>query len=180
MVHGAQWVHRPRKRLRSQRARHLSRPIVVRRISCTVQRVGVSEWLHETVELRSEPVLKVNGRSRCSVHRVPLAFPPFGPPVFEPYPDSGLCEVRPHGYLFPGAHVRISVSGERGLQFLELLRSEMRPLSPLPFRVFVIFNVSVFAVVSDHANSRVYTLSFYTGSTDRVHPPFSVTISTPR
>jgi hypothetical protein len=31
------------------------------------------------------------------------------------HPDSGLGEIRPHGYLFSSAHVRIPVSSERGL-----------------------------------------------------------------
>lgn len=73
----------------SQKNSHLGRPIVVRRVSRTVQRIGVSEWLHEAVELCSEPVLKVHSRSRCGVHCIPLAFPPLGPPVFEPY----LCII---------------------------------------------------------------------------------------
>jgi len=64
---------------------HLSCPIIVRRVSCTVQRVSVSKWLHETIELCSESVFKVHGSRSSSVHGVPFAFPPLGPPVFEPY-----------------------------------------------------------------------------------------------
>lgn len=64
---------------------HLCRPIVVRRVSGAVQRVGIGKRLHETVELRSESVFEVHGRRRRSVHGVPFAFPPLGPSVFEPY-----------------------------------------------------------------------------------------------
>lgn len=69
---------------------HLSRPVVVRRVSGTVQRVGVGKRLHEAVKLRAESVFEVDGRCRCGVHSVSLAFPPLGPSIFEPY----LCNIK--------------------------------------------------------------------------------------
>lgn len=48
------------------------------------------------------------------------------------HPDPGLCEVGPHGYLLPRAHVRVAVALESGLQFLQLLAGEVGPLPPLP------------------------------------------------
>jgi len=77
----------PNKTVKNARAvgkTHLCRPIVVRRVSGAVQRVGVGERLHETVELRAETVFEVDRGRRSRVHRVPLAFPPLGPPVLEP------------------------------------------------------------------------------------------------
>lgn len=47
------------------------------------------------------------------------------------YPDPGLCEVGPHGDLLPGAHVRVAVALEGGLELLQLLASEVGPLPPL-------------------------------------------------
>lgn len=84
------------------------------------------------------------------------------------HPDSGFGEIRPHGYLLSGAHVRVPVPGERGLEFLELLRSEMCPLSSLSLRVLVVFDIGVFAVVDHHADTRVDAFRFYTGNADRV------------
>ena len=49
----------------------------------------------------------------------------------EPYPDPGLGEVGPHGDLLPGAHVRVAVPLEGGLQLLQLLAGEVGPLPPL-------------------------------------------------
>lgn len=49
------------------------------------------------------------------------------------YPDPGLCEIGPHGYLLPCAHVRIAIPLESGLQFLQLLAGEVSPLPPLAF-----------------------------------------------
>lgn len=66
------------------------------------------------------------------------------------HPDSGLCEVGPHGYLLPGAHVRVTIALEGGLQFLQLLAGEMSPLPPLPLllgrvvRRVVIFILDLF------------------------------------
>lgn len=48
------------------------------------------------------------------------------------HPDPGLCEVGPHGYLLPRAHVRVAIPLESGLQFLQLLAGEVSPLPPLP------------------------------------------------
>lgn len=47
------------------------------------------------------------------------------------YPHSGLGQVGPHGDLLPGAHVRVAVPLEGGLQLLELLAGEVSPLPPL-------------------------------------------------
>lgn len=47
------------------------------------------------------------------------------------YPDSGLGQVCPHGYFFSGAHVRVPVPLESGLQLLQLLAGKMSPLPPL-------------------------------------------------
>jgi len=47
------------------------------------------------------------------------------------HPDAGLCEVGPHGDLLAGAHVRVSVPLEGGLQLLQLLAGEVSPLPPL-------------------------------------------------
>lgn len=84
------------------------------------------------------------------------------------HPDSGLGEIRPHGYLLSGAHVRVPVPGERGLQFLELLRREVRPLSPLSLRVLVVLDVGVLAVVRDAADARVDAFGLYAGHAERV------------
>ena len=62
------------------------------------------------------------------------------------YPDSRFGEVRPHRNLLPDAHVRISVPGEEGLELLQLLRREVRPLSSLPFLVLSVFRVVELAV----------------------------------
>jgi len=48
-----------------------------------------------------------------------------------PYPHSGLGEVGPDGDLLAGAHVRVAVPLEGGLQLLQLLAGEVRPLPPL-------------------------------------------------
>lgn len=47
------------------------------------------------------------------------------------YPHSGLGQVGPHSDLLPGAHVRVAVPLEGGLQLLELLAGEVSPLPPL-------------------------------------------------
>ncbi|TNN70806.1 hypothetical protein EYF80_018940 [Liparis tanakae] len=41
------------------------------------------------------------------------------------HPDAGLCEVGPHGYLLPRAHVRVAIPLESGLQFLQLLAEDI-------------------------------------------------------
>lgn len=46
-------------------------------------------------------------------------------------PDPSLCEVSPHGYLLPCAHVRVAIPLESGFQFLQLLAGEVSPLPPL-------------------------------------------------
>lgn len=46
------------------------------------------------------------------------------------YPDSGLSEVGPHGYLLSGAHVRVPVPLKGGLELLQLLAREVSSLSP--------------------------------------------------
>ena len=48
------------------------------------------------------------------------------------HPDSGLCDVGPHGDLLAGAHVGVAVAREERLQLLQLLRGEVRALPPLP------------------------------------------------
>ena len=47
------------------------------------------------------------------------------------HPDAGLCEVGPDGDLLAGAHVRVAVPLEGGLQLLQLLAGEVGPLPPL-------------------------------------------------
>ena len=47
------------------------------------------------------------------------------------HPDPCLSEVGPHCNLLSGAHVRVAVSLEGGLQLLELLAGEVSPLSSL-------------------------------------------------
>lgn len=66
------------------------------------------------------------------------------PPRLESYPDSGLGEVGPHGYLLSCAHVRVAVPLKGGLELLQLLAGEM---SPLPSR-FLLFGVVCVAIVT--------------------------------
>lgn len=47
------------------------------------------------------------------------------------YPNPGLRQVGPHRDLLPGAHVRVAVPLEGGLQLLQLLAGEVSPLPPL-------------------------------------------------
>lgn len=47
------------------------------------------------------------------------------------HPDSSLSEVGPDGDLLAGAHVRVAVALEGGLQLLQLLAGEVGPLPPL-------------------------------------------------
>ena len=49
------------------------------------------------------------------------------------HPDAGLCEVGPDSDLLAGAHVRVAVPLESGLQLLELLAGEVGPLPALLF-----------------------------------------------
>ena len=67
----------------------------------------------------------------------------------EPYPDPGLGEICPHGDLLPGAHVRVAVPLEGGLQLLQLLAGEVRPLPPLLLLLGVIGGPVVAAVLHD-------------------------------
>lgn len=62
------------------------------------------------------------------------------------YPHSGLGQVGPHGDLLPGAHVRVAVPLEGGLQLLELLAGEVSPLPPLLLLLGVV-PVAVIAAV---------------------------------
>lgn len=62
------------------------------------------------------------------------------------YPDSGLGQVCPHGDLLPGAHVRVAVPLESGLQFLQLLAGEVSPL-PTLFLLLGVVRVPVIAPV---------------------------------
>lgn len=48
------------------------------------------------------------------------------------HPDPRLRQVGPHRDLLSGAHVGVAVPLERGLQLLQLLAGEVRPLPPLP------------------------------------------------
>lgn len=48
-----------------------------------------------------------------------------------PYPHAGLSEVGPHRDLFAGAHVRVAIPLEGGLQLLQLLAGEVRALPSL-------------------------------------------------
>ena len=52
-------------------------------------------------------------------------------------PDSGLGEVGPGGDLLAGRHVRVPVALERGLELLQLLAGEVRPLSTLSLALLV-------------------------------------------
>lgn len=61
-----------------------------------------------------------------------------GRPARETYPNSCLGQVRPHGNLLPGRHVRIAVPAEGLLQFVQLLRGEVCPLAPLAFVLLVV------------------------------------------
>lgn len=83
---------------------YLGRPIVVRRVGGTVQRVRVGERLHESVKLRAESIFEIHGGRGRGVHGVPLAFPPLGPPVFEPYLRDANTD---HGSLRRGVIVII-------------------------------------------------------------------------
>lgn len=56
----------------------------------------------------------------------------FAWPLGSTHPDPGLCEVGPHGYLLPRAHVRVAIPLESGFKLLQLLAGEVSPLSPLP------------------------------------------------
>lgn len=47
------------------------------------------------------------------------------------HPDARLGQVGPHGDLLAGAHVRVAVPLESGLQLLQLLAGEVSPLPPL-------------------------------------------------
>lgn len=62
------------------------------------------------------------------------------------YPHSGLGQVGPHGDLLPGAHVRVAVPLEGGLQLLELLAGEVSPL-PALLLLFGVVSVAVIAAV---------------------------------
>jgi len=48
------------------------------------------------------------------------------------HPNPGLGEVGPDGDLLAGGHVGVAVPLEGGLQLLQLLAGEVRPLPPLP------------------------------------------------
>lgn len=54
------------------------------------------------------------------------------------YPHARLGQVRPHGDLLPGRHVRIAISAERLLQLVQLLRGEVGPLAALPLVLLVV------------------------------------------
>ena len=62
------------------------------------------------------------------------------------YPDSGLRQVGPHGYLLPGWHVRVSVPSKQSLQLLELLGGEVSSLSPLSLLLAVLVQAVVVTV----------------------------------
>ena len=50
--------------------------------------------------------------------------------VMFPHPHSCLREVCPHCDLLPRAHVRVAIPLEGGLELLQLLAREVRPLPP--------------------------------------------------
>lgn len=60
----------------------------------------------------------------------------------ETYPNSCLGQVRPHGDLLPGRHVRVAIPAEGLLQFVQLLRGEVCPLAPLAFVLLVVLATS--------------------------------------
>lgn len=63
------------------------------------------------------------------------------------YPDSRLREIGPDGDLLARAHVRVTVPLECGLELLQLLAREVRPLPPLPlFLRRIIGGVFVFTL----------------------------------
>lgn len=66
--------------------------------------------------------------------------------VMFPYPHSCLCEVCPHGYLLPRAHVWVAVPLEGGLELLQLLAREVCPLPPLLLLLRVV-SVPIIAAV---------------------------------
>lgn len=80
--HGTQGID-PREAFAAQRRWHFGGPVVVRAVR-TVDRFWVSERLaDEAVQASAEPGFEVYCVS-CGV-RVARLFPPFRPPVFEPY-----------------------------------------------------------------------------------------------
>jgi len=64
------------------------------------------------------------------------------------YPDPRLGEVGPHRDLLPGAHVRVAVPLESGLELLELLAGEVSPLPSLLLFLGLI-RVSIVAFLLD-------------------------------
>lgn len=63
------------------------------------------------------------------------------------YPNSGLRQVGPDGDLLPGAHVRVAVPLEGGLQLLQLLAGEVSPLPPLLLLLRVVGAAVIAAVL---------------------------------
>lgn len=86
--------------------------------------------------------------SRCRIGNSPHpSYPPVKPTngtdlinheSVTTYPNSCLGQVRPHGNLLPGRHVRVAIPAEGLLQFVQLLRGEVCPLASLAFVLLVV------------------------------------------
>jgi len=123
---------------------HLGCPVIVCGVAIAGKAV-LGERLHQPIELRSESTLT---EVRAGIDQMSFSLPPLCPPVLEPDPNSGLCEVGPHRNLLSGRHIWISVSGKKCFQLLQLLRCEMGSLSSLSFFLSILIKGVVLAVSS--------------------------------
>lgn len=57
------------------------------------------------------------------------------------HPNASLRQIRPHCNLLSRAHVGVSITAKRLFQLVQLLRSEVSPLTSLPLVLFIILRI---------------------------------------